>query len=140
MRQRIPARAWRPSSRPGHRPRLLIEDDHPALAVSDFTLFEKAGLNVAYCSGPGLDRSACPLLRGEACPLVSGADVVLHGLSPALGIAGAIRQRHPHLPVVIEERPGPDGKLPPPPGDCLTLVSPSSVQGQIDAVWRALAD
>jgi hypothetical protein len=44
MKQRVPRRAWRSAGRPGRRPRILIEDDHPALAISDFSLFEQAGL------------------------------------------------------------------------------------------------
>ncbi len=140
MKQRAPRRTWRPARAVTGRPRVLIEDDHEALAVSDFSLFEQAGLDVAFCSGPGGDPRACPLQRGEPCPLLARADAVLHGLDPALGIAAAIHRQHPGLPVVAELRRGPGGTLPPVPEGCTPLAYPSSVKGQIDALWRVLAD
>src|SRR5215471_8452460 len=92
MRQRIPRRTWSSPQPSGRHSRLLIEDGHPALAISDFSLFRDAGFDVAFCSGPGDEPGACPLLRGQPCPLVAEADVVLHGLDPALGIVAAIRR------------------------------------------------
>ena len=138
MRQRIPRRAWQPAARTGHRPRVLIEDDHPALAVSDFSLVEQAGFEGAFCSGPGADPAACPLLQGQPCPAVAGADAVLHGLDPGLGIAAAIRRRYPGTPVVAEQRRLPDGSLPAVPDGCTPLAYPCSVQGQIRALWQEL--
>ena len=61
MKQRVHRRAWRSTGRAGHRPRVLIEDDHPALAISDLSMFKQAGFDVAFCSGPGRDLAACPL-------------------------------------------------------------------------------
>ena len=140
MRQRVPRTTWGSPGAGTGRPRVLIEDDHQALAISDFSLFEQAGLDIAFCSGPGADPRACPLLCGEPCPVVARAEAVLHGLDPALGIAAAIRRQHPGLPVVVEQRRGPGGDQPPAPEGCTALPCPSSVKGQIDAVWRALAD
>jgi hypothetical protein len=139
MRQRVPRRAWRSAGPAGHRPRVLIEDDHPAVAISDFYMFEQAGFDVAFCSGPGRDLAACPLLHGRPCPLLMGADVVLHGLDPALGVAAAIARQSPGVPLVVEWHRRADQSLPPVPGGCLPLVFPCSVRGQIDALWRALA-
>lgn len=139
MKQRIPRRTWQEPGRAGRRPRILIEDDHPALAISDFSLFEQAGFDVAYCSGPGDDQAACPLLRGQRCPLVAGADAVLHGLDPALGVAAIIGRQRPGLPVVAERRRRGDGSLPPVPEGCTPLACSCSVKGQIDALWDALA-
>jgi hypothetical protein len=143
MKQRASRRTWRSASAVTGRPRVLIEDDHEALAISDFSLFEQAGLDIAFCSGPTLPGGgarACPLQRGEPCPLLARADAVLHGLDPALGIATAIRRQYPGLPVVAEQRPSHGGTLPPVPEGCTPLPSSCSVKGQIDAVWRALAD
>jgi hypothetical protein len=140
MIQRIPRRTWSSPGADTGRPRVLIEDNHPALEVSDFSLFEQAGLDIAFCSGPGQDPRTCPLLRGEPCPVLARADAVLHGLDPDLGIAAAIRRQHPGLPVVIEQCRRPGGDLPPAPEGCTPLPYPSSVKGQIDAVWRALTD
>jgi hypothetical protein len=138
MIQRVPRRTWRSPGMGTGRPRVLIEDDHPALAISDFSLFEQAGLDVAFCSGPSEDPRVCPLLRGAPCQVLAHAEAVLHGLDPALGLVAAIRRQRPDLPVVAEQRRGPGGDLPP--EGCAPLPYPSSVKGQIDAVWRALAD
>ena len=140
MKQRASRSEWFSPYRPGHRPRLLIEDDRPALAISDFSLFHDAGFDVAFCSGPGDDPHACPVMHGQACPLLSVADVVLHGLDPALGIAAAARRRRPRLPVVIEQRRYEDGNAGEVPDGCLPLRYASSVSGQIAAVRRALTD
>lgn len=139
MRQRVPKRTWGAASRAGHRPRVLIEDDHPALAISDFSMFEQAGFDVAFCSGPDGDPAACPVLHGRPCPLLMGADVVLHGLDSVLGVAAAIRRQSPGVPVVVEQHRRADGSLPPVPEGCVRLAFPCSVRGQTDALWRALA-
>lgn len=139
MEQRMPRRVWASAALAGRRPRLLIEDDHPALAVSDFSVFRDAGLDVAFCSGPGDDPGECPLLRGRRCALVDGADVVLHGLSPGTGIAAAIRRERPDLPVLVQQPRRPDGTADPVPNGCLPLHYPCSVRGQADAVLRAEA-
>ena len=117
MKQRVPRRAWYRGAA-GHRPRVLIEDDHPALAISDFSRFERAGFDVAFCSGPIRDRAECPLLVGQDCQVAAAADVILHNLDPRSGVAEAIRERHPAIPLLVT-------------GD-------SSVPGQIEAVRRAL--
>lgn len=140
MKQRASRSEWFSPHRSGHRPRLLIEDDRPALAISDFSLFRDAGFDVAFCSGPGDDPHACPVMNGQGCPLLTVADVVLHGLDPALGIAAAIGRRRPRLPVVISQRSYEDGSDGEVPDGCLPLRYASSVSGQAAAVRRALAD
>lgn len=140
MRQRVPRRTWGSAGRAGHRPRVLIEDGQPALAISDFSVFEQAGFDVAFCSGPDGDpAAACPVLHGRRCPLLMGTDVVLHGLDPALGVAAAISRQRLGVPVVVEQHRRADGSLPPVPEGCLPLAFPCSVRGQADALWRALA-
>ncbi|HCU94894.1 MAG TPA: hypothetical protein DHU96_20195 [Actinobacteria bacterium] len=118
---------------------MLVEDDHRSLAISDFSMFDKAGFDVAVCSGPGGSPRDCPLLRGQECAAVAGADAVLHGLDPELGIAAAIRRRHPDVVVVVEQQRRADGSLPMVPDGCVPLVYPCSVNGQVDALRRALA-
>lgn len=139
MKQRVPSRRWTSAGGAGHRPRVLIEDDHPALAISDFSRFEQAGFDIAFCSGPDGDPAACPLLCGRQCPALAAADVVLHDLDPGLGIAEAIRRQRPGISVVAEQRRGADGSLQPVPEGCISLTFGCSVQGQIDALWRAVA-
>lgn len=139
MIQRIPRRAWQSAAGAAHRPRLLIEDDHPALAISDFSIFEQAGFDVAFCSGPGDDPTACPVLRGGQCRALDGADVVLHGLDPRLGVARSIRQYHPGMPVVIQQHRRADGSCEPIPVGCIPLAPECSVPGQVKALRRVQA-
>lgn len=138
MRQRIPRRAWQSSAGAAHRPRVLIEDDHPALAISDFSIFEQAGFDVAFCSGPGDDLTACPVLRGGQCQALAGADVVLHGLDLRLGVARSIRQYHPGTPVIIQRHLRADGSCEPIPVGCIPLAPECSVPGQVKALRRVL--
>ena len=135
----MPRRTWSGPDLAGRRPRLLIEDGRPALAISDFSLFQEAGFDVAFCSGPGSDPRGCPLLRGQPCALADKADVVLHGLDPGLGVAAAVRGRRPDLPVVVEQAPQRDGAIGPVPAGCVPLGYPCSVRGQIDTLLRAEA-
>ena len=139
MKQRVPRRAWHSPGRPGRRPRVLIEDAHPALAVSDFSLFQDAGFDVAYCSGPERVPEECPLLGGGSCPVLAGADAVLHRLDPGLGIAVRIRRQYPDAVVVAEQRRRLDGTVGPAAEGCEPLAPHASVKGQIDALRRALA-
>lgn len=139
MKQRVPRRAWNAHGGAGRRPRVLIEDSHPALAISDFSVYEQAGFDVAFCSGPGASPQDCPLLRGQDCGVLAGADAVLHGLDPGLGIAAAIRHRHPGVAVVVEQARRADGSLGAVPEGCVPLGFPCSVAGQVDALRRALA-
>lgn len=136
MKQRVPRKTWYLPAGTNRRPRLLIEDDHPALEVSDFTAFRDAGFDVAFCSGPGRSgpgrtRGACPLLSGADCEVLAGADVVLHGIDPAAGVAADIRWWHPELPVVVKT----DGQAP---AGCAAIPACCSVKGQVEAVRRIL--
>jgi hypothetical protein len=118
---------------------VLIEDGHPALAISDFSRFMQAGFDVAYCSGPDDAGRDCPVLHGQRCPLLAGADVVLHGLDPELGVAAAIRRQHPDATVLAEQRRAEDGSAEPLPDGWVPIAPECSVPGQIDALRRALA-
>jgi hypothetical protein len=132
---------WKPPgwgrTTPGEHPaHVLVEDDHPALRLSDFGLFRNAGMVLAYCSGPS--GQCCPLLEGGACALVDGADVVLHALDPELGVAEAIADRRPDLPVVrVVARRGRGAPAGSP--FAAVLDRSCSVDGQIRALRRALA-
>ncbi len=135
MKQRVSRRTWYSPPSTGRRPRMLIEDSHPALEISDFAAFRDAGFDVAYCSGPAAGEAAgpgsCPLLGGADCDLLAGADVVLHGLDPASGVAAGIRWWHPELPVVVKT----DDAAP---AGCTRIPACCSVRGQAEAVRRAL--
>jgi hypothetical protein len=139
MKQRIPRRSWLCAGPARDRPLILIEDDEPTLAISDFSLFTRAGFDVAFCSGPGANQASCPLLSGGQCQALDRADAVLQGLDPQLGIATCIRHRHPGTPVVLKQRRPGDGSMLPVPAGCLALVPECSVHGQIEALRQVLA-
>jgi CheY-like chemotaxis protein len=138
MKQRVPRRAWNSPGGAFDRPRVLVEDDEPALAISDFAMLREAGFDVAFCSGPGRTPADCPLLRGQECDVLAGADAVLHGLDDGLGVAAAIRKQQPDMPVVAKQRRGADGSLAAVPAGCIPLAYACSVKGQVDALRRAL--
>ena len=142
MRQRVPPR-WGSPARPHHVPRLLVEDDDPALAVSDFSRFRQAGFEVAWCSGPAGNADDCSLLRNGECPLVKGADVVLHGLNPDTRIASAIRTAHPETGLVRivrarAEVTDPGQGLRELAGSGCVLSGSDDVETQVRALSRAL--
>jgi hypothetical protein len=129
-----------PSSEPlhGRRPRLLVEDPDPALHVAEFRRFHDAGFDVALCGGPGDDSDRCPLVHGGECRLAEEADVVLIGPGMAScrdDVAAAHHRLRPDLPVVVQvPRSDPDQC----PTGCIPDCYPSSVDGQIRSLWRAV--
>ena len=129
------ARTWQGARRSG-RPRVLVESTDPALAISDFSRYGDAGFDVAFCPGPEEGGAPCPLLDGEDCELLAGADVVLHGLDPRLGLVAAIRRRHPETAVVVEHRRGDDSAQGA--ADSTVLAFPCSVAHQVDTLRAAL--
>lgn len=66
--------------RPHRRPRVLIESDRTRWVGEDE--LRHAGLDVAVCGGACQETGHCPVLKGEACPLVEGADAVVVDLPP----------------------------------------------------------
>jgi hypothetical protein len=67
-----------------------------------------AGMQVLVCPGPTGRHTRCPVLAGEPCPLVAGADVVVvsHacGDEPWRRLPAAHAAVHPGTPVCIEDR------------------------------------
>lgn len=120
------------------RPRVLIEDPHPALQVAEFRRFQEAGLDVAVCTGPG-EGDPCPLEEGGDCHLADLADVVVlgPGMAPHRAAwAHALHRRRPDVPVVVQIPREDPGQCPP---GCIAQPTPCSVDGQIRSVWRALS-
>jgi GNAT superfamily N-acetyltransferase len=74
---------------------------------------DAAGYEVIACAGPGTCPRRCPLLAGEPCPLVDGADAVVMVRSttgPTWDrIRAAHRDQHPDLPVIVESGSRSDG-------------------------------
>jgi hypothetical protein len=122
-----------------HRPpwRLLIESPEPGLAISNFDAFRDAGFEVTVCEGPASDAHECPAVRGEPCPLMTEADVVLFDLDSdpltRSQVLAAMRANRPDLPIVVRSAaPAPataDG--------CTTIRPTTSVGGQVSALRKA---
>lgn len=60
------------------RPRVLIEADGGHWPAEQ--TLRNAGYDVAVCPGPTGRRAPCPLMVGQTCPLVDGADLVVTAL------------------------------------------------------------
>ena len=136
MKQRTHNSPWSEDRHP-QRPRMLIEDPDPALQVAEFRCFEDAGFDVALCTGPD-EGSPCPLQQGGECRLAELADVVVMGPGMAphrAAVAAAIHRQRPDVPVVVQVPREDPGQCPP---GCITQYVPSSIDGQIRSVWRAL--
>ena len=92
---------------------LLVESPDPVLAISNFDAFRDAGFEVMVCGGPGVDAHECPVVRGEPCPLMAAADVVLFDLdgepprrsemltASRSEVLAAMRANRPELPIVV---------------------------------------
>jgi len=87
---------------PHDRPRLLLEV--PGGRSSMLETARQAGFQVLACPGPSGRWSRCPALRGEPCPLVTGADLVVDTLpdDPDRSLIEAHRRLHPSVPVCIQ--------------------------------------
>jgi hypothetical protein len=115
--------------------RLLVESPEPGLDISNFDAFGCAGFEVTVCGGPESDARECPVVRGDSCPLMSEADVVLFDLdsdpprrSEVLDAIGATR---PDLPIVVRSAE-------PAAGGCPTIRPTTSVNGQVSALHKAI--
>jgi hypothetical protein len=88
------------------RPRVLVEAASASWSGED--RLRAAGIDVAVCAGPSARRASapCPELTGEGCPLVEGADLVVHLLEED-------RPEHAQLAARLAARDEPDRILVP---------------------------
>jgi hypothetical protein len=84
------------------RPRLLVEVPGGRWHAEEAA--RAAGFQVLACPGPLLGWSHCPALRGEACPLASGADVIVDAVPDKAGrsLLDAHRRIHSSVPICVE--------------------------------------
>lgn len=72
-----------------HRPRVLIVEDDPTLALAIMKECLSAGLEPKLCMGP--DRgSSCPGLTGDGCPRTKGVEATLLSIT-----TGGLRRAAP---------------------------------------------
>ncbi len=138
MFQRTPHRS--PTAGDRRRPPwpLLIESRQPGLDISDFDAFRDAGFEVSVCGGPIAESAECPVVRGESCPLLAEAEVVLFDLDGDLGarheVLAALRATRPDLPIVVRSDAPPGSPSPAGP----TIRTTTSVNGQVAALHKAV--
>jgi hypothetical protein len=118
--------------------RLLVESPDPVMAISDFDAYRRAGFDVTVCEGPADDPGECPVVRGEPCPLMAEADVVLFDLDGdarrRADVLAAMRADRPELPIVVcSTAPAPAAA-----GGCPAIRPTTSVNGQVAALQRAV--
>lgn len=91
-----------PSWPTGHdKPRILVEAAYGHWAGE--AAAREAGFEIRTCRGPGA-RGRCPVLEGDGCPLVEGADVVVSQLPEEEPTTARIvdeLRRHPDLHLVL---------------------------------------
>jgi hypothetical protein len=134
------------SDRRGPPWELLVESPDPGLAIANFDAFRTAGFQVTVCGGPGLDPAECPVVRGEPCPLLAGADVVLFDLdgdppwrsemltASRSEVLSAMRANRPELPIVVMSAAPPAETA----SGCPTIRPTTSVGGQVTALQKAV--
>lgn len=92
------------------KPRLLIEV--PGATWHAGGAARRAGFDVLACGGPRGSPTRCPALRGEPCPLVVAADVVVvshpHDDDDWRALAAAHRSVHPDALIVADDPHGGD--------------------------------
>jgi hypothetical protein len=90
--------------RRARRPRIIVEV--PGARWHAGEAARKAGFDVLACGGPRGDPTRCPALRGQPCPLVVGADVLVvsHARDDAAwrSLAETHQRVHAGVPIVIE--------------------------------------
>jgi hypothetical protein len=118
--------------------RLLVESTEPGMEISNFDAFRNGGFEVTLCQGPAADARECPVMRGEPCPLMTEADVVLFDLDsdpPVRSkVLAAMRANRPDLPIVVRSA----ATAPEAAGGCTTIITTTSVGGQVAALQKAV--
>jgi DNA-binding NtrC family response regulator len=85
--------------------RVLVVHHDIDLADQEADSLRRMGYQVEQCHGPG--HHACPVMRGEACPAVERADVLVYDVWSTTESDGGqrliegLREVHPDVPVVL---------------------------------------
>ena len=128
----------------GPRPRVLLEHRDPAVLEILRDGLEDEGFEVLTCGGPRPEvgpARQCPLLRGEVCPGVEGADVVVTSLLVEDEEQGRIvvsLNNLPHGPPVLLEATELQARQRFGPGETPTLRYPFTDAASLAAEIRGL--
>jgi CheY-like chemotaxis protein len=85
--------------------RVLVVHHDIELADQEADSLRRLGYEPVQCSGPS--GSACPVLRGEHCPDVHDADVLLYDVwsttesGSGRTLIEGLREMHPEIPIVL---------------------------------------
>jgi CheY-like chemotaxis protein len=80
------------------RPMVLVVDDSPEVAEVTSSLFEHLGYDTVYRDS----AEAALKLLGEGAKIdLVFSDIVMPGTIDGVGLAGEVRTRYPHLPVIL---------------------------------------
>jgi len=124
--------------------RVLVVHHDPDMADQQAEWLRRAGFTVSECAGP--QHGSCPVLLGEHCGAVHGADVLVYDVwasgdtESEQRLIEGLRELHPEIPIVLTA-----------PGFEFDWVETSGVHGVVplegalsaarltDAINRALA-
>jgi hypothetical protein len=85
--------------------RVLVVHHDIDLADQEVDSLRRLGYDPIQCSGPV--GSSCPVLRGEECPDVSHADVLVYDVWSTMesgsgrSLIEGLREMHPEIPIVL---------------------------------------
>jgi DNA-binding NtrC family response regulator len=85
--------------------RVLVVHHDIDLADQEVDTLRRLGYEPIGCAGPG--GSPCPVLRGDHCPDVDDADVLLYDVWSTTESGGGkdlierLREMHPEIPIVL---------------------------------------
>lgn len=100
--------SWGPNR---DRPRVVVEANRSRWRAEE--AFLDAGFEIALCLGPCGSLDDCPVLAGESCPLIGGADAVVVDLDPGDPSTEALLRAeadvHPGVRLVAGMALGDDG-------------------------------
>jgi hypothetical protein len=85
--------------------RVLVVHHDIDLADQEVDSLRRLGYEPVECAGPS--NSACPILRGEDCPYVADADVLVYDVWSTTETGGGqsliegLREMYPDIPIVL---------------------------------------
>ena len=90
---------------PWRTERVLIVHRSEGVTVAEADALSHLGYEVEMCSGPAYN--ACPVLRGEPCPAVENADVLVYDMwattesESGRRLIEGLRDLYPEIPIVL---------------------------------------
>jgi len=89
----------------GQQTKVLVVHHDAGIAEAEATSLRRLGYDIEQCAGPA--QAACPVMRGEPCPAVERADVLVYDVWATADSDGGrrlieeLRELYPDVPVVL---------------------------------------